>query len=47
MSEESLIFNGIDGASGEYLLPPMTPQQISGIARSEPQNEAHLEELKW
>lgn len=28
-----LILNGIDGSSGEYLLPPMTPRQILEILR--------------
>ncbi len=46
MSEELLFFNGIDGASGEYLLPPMTVQQVSEIAQGEPQDEDHLRELK-
>ena len=47
MTSDLLFFNGINGASGEYLLPPMTPQQISEIARGEPQDEDHLRELKW
>jgi len=47
MSEKFLFLNGINGASGEYLLPPMTPQQISEIARGEPQDAQHLKELKW
>jgi hypothetical protein len=47
MSTERLVFNGIDGASGEYLLPPLTPQEVSGIARGEPRDPEHLKELKW
>ena len=31
----TLTFNGINGATGDYLLPPMTPQQISRIAQGE------------
>ena len=46
MSTERLVFNGINGASGDYLLPPMTPQQVSQIARGEPQDPEHLRELK-
>jgi len=46
MSIEQLIFNGIDGASGSYLLPPMSPQAVSQIAQGEEPNEAHLRELK-
>src|SRR3990172_6178462 len=50
MSEELLAFNGIDGASGEYLLPQMSPGQFSAIVRGEALNESdekHLKELKW
>jgi hypothetical protein len=46
MSTERLVFNGIDGASGDYLLPPMTPQQVSAIVRGEEQDEELLKELK-
>ena len=41
-----LTFNGIDGASGDYLLPPMSPADISRIAQGEKLDEAHLRELK-
>jgi hypothetical protein len=41
-----LIFNGIDGASGDYLSPPLTPQDIAKIARGEKLDKDHLEELK-
>src|SRR5215472_6237903 len=47
MSTELLVFNGIDGASGDYLLPPMSPQDLSKIARGEPLDPQHLNELKW
>jgi hypothetical protein len=47
MSTELLVFNGINGASGDYLLPPMSPQQISEIARGEPWDPRHLQDLKW
>ena len=46
MSTESLYLNGINGASGDYLLPPMTLEQVSEIARGELQDEWHLRELK-
>jgi hypothetical protein len=46
MSAEPMFFNGVNGASGEYLLPPMTPRQISEIAQGEPQDEEHIRELK-
>jgi hypothetical protein len=47
MSEPRLVFNGIDGATGGYLLPPMTPAQVSAIARGEVLDPQHLRELKW
>lgn len=45
--DEHLVFNGINGATGEYLLPEMTPEQISKVARGEPLDEAFQKELKW
>ena len=47
MSDEKLVFNGINGATGGYLLPEMTPQQISKIAQGEPLDPENLAELKW
>jgi hypothetical protein len=47
MNSELLFFNGINGSSGEYLLPPMTPQDVSTIARGEALDARHLQELKW
>ena len=47
MSEELLVFNGINGASGEYLLPPMSLQDLSKIAQGEKLDQAHLKELIW
>ena len=48
---EHLTFNGINGATGDYLLPAMTPAEISKIAQGETQGEAidaaTLAELKW
>jgi hypothetical protein len=42
-----LVFNGINGASGEYLLPPMTPRQVAEIIRGERQDPDQLKELRW
>jgi hypothetical protein len=46
MEEDYLYFNGIDGATGQYLLPPLTPEQVSEIAQGETFDPAHLSELK-
>jgi hypothetical protein len=46
MDADLLFFNGINGASGEYLLPPMTPQDVSKIAQGEALDARHLQELK-
>jgi hypothetical protein len=47
MSAEALTFNGINGATGEYLLPEMTAQQLAQLARGESWDAQHLSELKW
>ena len=47
MNDEKLVFNGINGATGSYLLPEMTPARISKIAQGEPLDEPFLGELKW
>lgn len=48
MTGNNLYFNGIDGATGQYLLAPMTAQQLSEIiVGSEPRDSEHLQELKW
>jgi len=46
-STEDLYFNGINGATGDYLVPPMKPGDISKIARGERLDEKHFNELKW
>jgi len=47
MSTELLHFNGIDGATGDYLLPPLTAHQIAALARGEKLDPQHLQELKF
>jgi hypothetical protein len=47
MSAEFLYFNGIDGNSGSYLLPPLPAKQIAAVASNTPLDEASLKELKW
>jgi hypothetical protein len=44
---QQLFFNGINGATGEYLLPPMAPAYVSKIAQGESLEKAHLLELKY
>jgi len=46
MNTEPFAFNGIDGTTGEPLLPPITPKQIAKIAQGEKFDEEHLRELK-
>ncbi len=41
-----LYFNGINGATGQYELPPMSPHDLAGIALGEPLDPEHLSELK-
>lgn len=45
MTEDLLYFNGINGATGEFL-PPFTPKQISKIAQGEEFDPLLLVELK-
>lgn len=47
MPSDMLVFNGINGASGDYLLPPMTPKQLSEIIQGEQQDTEQLKELRW
>ena len=45
MDPEPLIFNGINGATGDYLLPPLTTRDISKVAQGEKLDPAHLQDL--
>jgi hypothetical protein len=45
MNDDYLTFNGIDGASGGYLLPPLPPSQIAAVARGEPMDPKEVKEL--
>jgi hypothetical protein len=46
MEHDAFRFNGLNGATGDYLLPPLTPQEISAIARGEKLDAKHIQELK-
>jgi len=46
MSTSLLTFNGINGASGDYLLPPLAPQDLSALAQGQSLDPQHLSELK-
>ncbi|WP_254567923.1 hypothetical protein [Oscillatoria sp. HE19RPO] len=46
MTDELYFINGINGATGEYLLPPLTAEQISKIAQGEEFDPEELDELQ-
>ncbi|HKP53985.1 MAG TPA: hypothetical protein VJ183_15200 [Chloroflexia bacterium] len=48
MIDETLVFNGINGSSGEYLLPPLTTQELATLVRQKgsPPNEV-ISQLRW
>ena len=43
---ELLVFNGVDGATGDYLLPPMRPAVVSALARGERLDPAEVRDLR-
>jgi DNA/RNA endonuclease G (NUC1)/V8-like Glu-specific endopeptidase len=43
----SLVFNGVNAATGDYLLPPLPVRVVGQIARNEPIDEKHLQELRY
>jgi hypothetical protein len=46
MSKDGLVFNGIDGRSGTYLLPPFDISQLARMALGQRLPPAELEELR-
>ena len=42
-----LYFNGIDGRTGNYLVPPLKPDELSTVARGEKFEPEQLAELNW
>lgn len=47
MPSDKLVFNGINGATGGYLLPPLDPRAVGKLARGEKLDAQHQRELKW
>lgn len=47
VSQELLVFNGINGASGDYLVPPMAADTLARIIQGEGFDRTHLNELRW
>ncbi len=48
MKNGQIVINGVNGATGNYLLPPLSIRDISAAARSElPPEDSHLRELRW
>jgi hypothetical protein len=47
MGSQFFHFNGIDGSTGGYLLPPMMPREIAAIACGETWDNEHIKELSW
>ena len=43
---EELYFNGINGATGDYLLPPLSVEAVSNVAAGESLDEQELAELQ-
>jgi hypothetical protein len=46
MSDATLVFNGIDGTTGEYLLPPLTAHQVSRLAQGYGIDDEQRQELR-
>ncbi len=46
MDTDLLILNGINGATGEYLTPPLASKDISALAQGHSLDPLHLSELK-
>jgi hypothetical protein len=44
--QELLFFNGINGSTGDYLLPPMTPEQVSRIAQGQEFDPDQLQDIE-
>lgn len=47
MADDVFVFNGIDAASGRYLLPPFSPSEVARVALGEKLDKEHLRQLAW
>ena len=45
--DDLLFFNGLDLSSGDYLIPPLPPADVSRLAQGQRFDPQHLSELKW
>jgi hypothetical protein len=45
--DERVFVNGVNGATGDYLLAPPSLRDISAVARGDPAEGEHLGELRW
>ncbi len=45
-AEDAVVANGVDGSTGGYLLPPLTPRQIALLARGLEPKDEHFQDLK-
>jgi hypothetical protein len=46
MPESQLVFNGINGATGAYITPPLSAGQVAALAQGKPIDSEHVEELE-
>ena len=45
--DERVFVNGVNGATGDYLLAPPSLRDISAVARGDPVDRDQLGELRW
>ncbi|MET0745192.1 MAG: hypothetical protein ABWY78_17605 [Microvirga sp.] len=46
MSDERIITNGVNGLTGEYLLPPLDPAEVAAWAKEPPEDPAVVAQLR-
>ena len=46
MNNEEFFFNGVNGTTGDYLQPPLTPKNVSKMAQGQTPDPKHLQDLK-